>query len=188
MSFCRWRGRRRLGGARKSAARRPNGLRLMQTARAGAAVTLGQKARQPPELRGSQPPFTVMRRYKIKRPQNGAFSFALPEMPNVGNTRLEYPFPPLPILAIALRPGNCSDAHVRELHERIAFGVGHFHFLDPGAQFASQVTVERPLKITAAAAPAALGRTSPGLLGKSRPVRLHNRAHDVKSRASRTCR
>jgi hypothetical protein len=26
--------------------------------RAGPAVTLGQKARQPPELRGSQPPFT----------------------------------------------------------------------------------------------------------------------------------
>jgi hypothetical protein len=35
---------------------------------------------------------------------------------------------------------------------------------------------------------AALGRTSPGLLRKSRPVRLHNRAHDIKSRASGTCR
>jgi hypothetical protein len=31
---------------------------------------------------------------------------------------------------------------------------------------------------------AALGRASPDLLRKSRPVRSHNRAHDVKSRAS----
>ena len=58
-SFCRLRGRTRLDGSRKSESRRPNGLRLNQTARAGPAVTLGQKARQPPELRGSQPPFTT---------------------------------------------------------------------------------------------------------------------------------
>ena len=35
---------------------------------------------------------------------------------------------------------------------------------------------------------AALGRISPCLLRKSRPVRLHNRAHDVRSWVSGTCR
>lgn len=54
MSFCRWRGRPRLGRIRESESRRRNGLHLG----IGPAVTLGQKARPPPELRGSQPLFT----------------------------------------------------------------------------------------------------------------------------------
>jgi hypothetical protein len=60
-SFCRWRGRRRLGGeSGNQKLEEPNGLHLNQKVRAGPAVTLEQKARQPPELRGSQSPFTVV--------------------------------------------------------------------------------------------------------------------------------
>jgi hypothetical protein len=59
MSFCRSRGRPRLGGSANQDLEDRAGLLLNQSARAGLAVTLGQKTRPPPELRGSQPPFTV---------------------------------------------------------------------------------------------------------------------------------
>jgi hypothetical protein len=46
----------------------PNGLHLNQKVRAGPAVALGQKARQPPELRGSQSPFTSLEQLRERMP------------------------------------------------------------------------------------------------------------------------
>ena len=59
MSFCRLRGRRRLGGIRESEPRRPRtGPSSQPISKSTSARTHGRKTQRPPELRGSQPPFT----------------------------------------------------------------------------------------------------------------------------------
>jgi hypothetical protein len=68
---------------------------------------------------------------------------------------------------------------------RQALPPAHFGYIATGAD--DDRTVIRNHEAFAHYA-AALGRTSPGLLRKSRPVLLHNPSHDFKIRASGTCR
>jgi hypothetical protein len=68
-------------------------------------------------------------------------------------------------------------------NEVVGGGQGNFAFWV--AVYNAEILAVR---VTVSDGPAALGKISPCLLRKSRPVRLHNWAHEVKSPASGICR
>ena len=112
--------------------------------------------------------------------------------------------PARPVALISERPIADLAEAVQEHGARK--GVLGLAFVEPGGSTPPQFRVPQPLEreqgpldaselpqskrkaVLARIGPAAIGRTSLGLLRKSGPILLHNPAHDFRIRASGTCR